>query len=199
MRARSYTGSSTPFYVWRAPSGRTRGSKVADASPRVQLRRRGTPAGSGLGERQTHPLRPTSNCVRRGAPPPAPPRSFLTERGEVDRAATSIELAPDGAPPTRLGSHLPQKPLGEVDFDPDPTKVRRTSLPRAVCGGGPGRGAAHHPAPRLPKLTAACPTPTSPSLFWGRCEPKRAEGAPRVAPPPALRQPRRWILPRVHP
>ena len=29
--------------------------------------------------------RTASNCVRRGAPPPAPPRSFLTERGEKRR------------------------------------------------------------------------------------------------------------------
>jgi hypothetical protein len=53
-----------------------------------------------------------------GPPPPAPPRSFLTERGEFDPAPKEIELRPQGRPLTRLGSHLPQKTLGEVDFDP---------------------------------------------------------------------------------
>jgi hypothetical protein len=72
--------------------------------------------------------------ARRGAPPPAPPRSFLTERGEFGRAG----------------------------------QVRRTSLPRAVCGGGSGRGAAYHPALPHPKHTAASPTTNLPRQFRGR-------------------------------
>src|SRR5688500_1899413 len=45
-----------------------------------------------------------------GAPPPAPPRSFLAERGEFDRGPARIELRPPGRP---LSRPLPQKTLGE--------------------------------------------------------------------------------------
>jgi hypothetical protein len=153
-----------------------------------------------------------------GAPLPRPLPVRSSRRGETmptDRDSTaSIELAPAGRPLTRLGSHLPQKPLGEVDFDPDSTRcvvtagaeiqarrptsnwrprappyspqartspqnpwgrwtsiplrqVRRTSLPRAVCGGGPGRGAAHHPALHRPKRQVPTHRPTSPGSFGG--------------------------------
>ena len=47
------------------------------------------------------------------------------------------------APTARLGSHLPQKTLGEVELR-SLDSLRRAvefSLPHAVCGGGPGRGA----------------------------------------------------------
>ena len=59
--------------------------------------------------------RKTSNCVRRGAPPPAPPRSFLTERGEFDPVSTATHcrlthkrqrgryLPPAPHPPVREG------------------------------------------------------------------------------------------------
>jgi hypothetical protein len=38
-----------------------------------------------------------TRCVQKGAPPPAPPRSFLTERGEFDRAPVGLG-ASAGAP-----------------------------------------------------------------------------------------------------
>ena len=42
-----------------------------------------------------------TNCVRRGAPPPAPPRSFLAERGEFDCAPES--RLPPATPPPQFG------------------------------------------------------------------------------------------------
>src|SRR5688572_28830572 len=124
---------------------------------------------------------------RRGAPPPAPPRSFLAERGEFDGASERLELRPAESP---TPGPSPLVPRGEGRIRSRFDKVRCTSLPRAVCGGGSGRGAAQHPAPNAPNRLQPCPTPTSPSLFWGRCEPKRAEGAreaSRSAPVPPLR------------
>jgi hypothetical protein len=43
-------------------------------------------------------LRQASRCVRRGAPPPAPPRSFLAERGEFDCAPAGSALRPTRCP-----------------------------------------------------------------------------------------------------
>jgi hypothetical protein len=124
--------------------------------------------------------------------PPAPPRSFLTERGGA--AGRSVRrrrhrTATDERPLTRLGSHLPQKPLGEVDFDPATTNflpgrgLRRVqlgnrrsdeilphiNLPRQFRGRWAGcadpEGA--RPSRRHFHSPRYCPTSTSPGSFGG--------------------------------
>jgi hypothetical protein len=122
----------------------------------------------------------------RGAPPPAPPRSFLAERGEFDCASTDIELRPQGAPSPGLS---PKKDWGRGDAlrrfcacETRPTACRSAlefspspaQRGRGPGGGGPvGRSSVHVDEPQSVR------NPTSPSLFGGRCEPKRAEGALR--------------------
>ncbi len=185
-----------------------------------------------------------------GAPPPAPPRSFLTERGELQDASKGIELRPR-APP--LSRPLPPRTAGgrgELNCAPEGTLTRslrlapspasgrgyKTSVPlrRFLCRSpspaqfaGEGRGGGRLTTPRHPIRSSPPPAPhqpppavsgevgrwcrpgggrlgasrsaqipalhpTSPSLFWGRCEPERAEGAPRNGPKRA--EPRRYRL-----
>jgi hypothetical protein len=57
-------------------------------------------------------------------------------------------------------------------------EVRRTSLPHAVRGGGPG-GVTHHPAPPSPKHSGSCPTP--PPQFGGGVASRREERAKGLA------------------
>src|SRR5688572_2007696 len=70
--------------TWRFPEGRL-------LPLRLRLRQSSGPA----------VRRWRSNCVRAVPPPPAPPRSFLAERGEFDRGATRIELRPPESPTPR--------------------------------------------------------------------------------------------------
>ena len=148
-------------------------------------------------EERSRWIRAASNGIAlrpRGVPPPTPPRSFLTERGEFDSASDGPARgrAPSGLAPL---AHLPQKTLGEVGValdhgsansielrqaesptprPPPPSflgergRIRSCatgslpfSLPHAVCGGGPGRGATHHLA-NIPRI---CVTP-HPAHLW---------------------------------
>jgi hypothetical protein len=65
------------------------------------------------------PRRPLRS-LRLAPPPKTPGGGWLPmDHG----SAKGIELASARRPLTRLGSHLPQKPLGEVDFDPASTNI----------------------------------------------------------------------------
>ena len=70
-------------------------------------------AGGGWWIGETGARRTKSNCARQG-PSPAPPRSFLTERGEFDRAADGSRCVRER--PLRLAQarHLPQNCWGRL-------------------------------------------------------------------------------------
>src|SRR6476620_5178713 len=91
-------------------------------------------------------FRQASNCVRGGPRPrPLPVRS--SRRGEKSIALRHGSNCARGAPPYSLRLAPPPKTPGGGGIRSRVDKVRRTSLPHAVCGGGPGRGGAHHLAP----------------------------------------------------
>ena len=84
----------------------------------------------------------------RRAPPPAPPRSFLAERGEVDGASEGVErmsarcgmhrAASDDAPP--LPASPPRTAGGRGEFDRAPEGIRRSPSPAQFAGEGRGGG-----------------------------------------------------------
>ncbi len=132
--------------------------------------------------------KPNRTGARRGAPPPTPPRSFLTERGERRSRWGRIGSHPHSWLDDRHRTVSPGAPLSRPLPPPNCRGERRNSIPlrqgashlpppRSLRGRA-GEGGAHHPAPPHPKHLQPCPTAQPPSLFWGRCEPERAEGAP---------------------
>jgi hypothetical protein len=83
----------------------------------------------------------------RGAPPPAPPRSFLAERGEFDPGSKGIGLASARHP---LSRPLPQKTLGERRIRPRLGGYPAVLPPPRGLWGRPGRGAPTIPRQPLP-------------------------------------------------
>jgi hypothetical protein len=78
---------------------------------------------------------------------------------------TGVRGGPSPGPPP---GPSPLVPRGEGRIR-SRSKVRRTSLPRAVCGGGPERGAACHPAPPSSKRSNTCRVRRSSRLRGGGC------------------------------
>jgi hypothetical protein len=95
--------------------------------------------------------------------PPAPLPRCAGERGEFDPYSKGIELASAGGPSPDPSPRKLRAERGE--FDRATTGFLPFSLPHAVCGGGPGRGA---------------PADASPGPF----EARRSVGIPE--PPPAV-------------
>src|SRR5687768_17028521 len=98
-------------------------------------------------------MEPADSALRpRGAPPPAPPRSFLAERGEFDRAPDGSNCVRRGPPPpgplpsqTARGEGGNSIPLRQaVSCIPAlpraPDRPLASPLPHAVHGGEAGRG-----------------------------------------------------------
>src|SRR5829696_2084580 len=100
------------------------------------------------------------------APSPRPPPPLRGGGGEFDPAPEASKrvperydihrTAPEAAPPHPASP--PPNCRGRGEFDPARRGFLPFSLPHAVCGGGPGRGAAHHPAQPCPKHSGSCPT-----------------------------------------
>src|SRR5687768_8194226 len=89
------------------------------------------------GRENSIPPGPTSRRVSQEPPPPAPPRSYLAERGEFDLATTGIPLRRPGSP---TPGPSPLVPRGEGRIRSRCNELLPFSLPHAVCGGGPARG-----------------------------------------------------------
>ena len=92
-------------------------------------------------------------------PSPGPPRSFLAEKGRTTPSGSGLDdmhrTASEGAPP--LPASPPRIAGGRGEFDPVAASFPSFSLPHAVCGGEPGEGGAHHPAPSRPERNRILP------------------------------------------
>jgi hypothetical protein len=127
----------------------------------------------------------THRSASAGCPSPGP--SPLVPRGEGRVAARrQVSNCARRSPP--LSRPLPPELQGgEEKFDRATTVRLASPFPHAVCGGRAGDGGrpttSRQPAPTHPEHLRLSPTPTSPSLFWGRwARFTSPEGAPRVAP-----------------
>jgi hypothetical protein len=137
----------------RAPASAPTGSPGLATSPKTAGGGWGLPLGLRLGD------------IHRTAPAGgAPPRSFLAERGELDRAPKGVDASPAEAP------HDPG-----VTFIPSPVCGRGCEPERA--GEGP-RGRSSIP-PQRPERFGS---PNLPQQFWGRWASHASpEGAPADA------------------
>ena len=129
----------------------------ADGIPRTGGRRRapqGQPPDRGRGRRAAH-------GSQRDRPRPAD----RAQEASTSGSATSLPVAPSGAPPVVLAVYghrrrpgRPGRPGRGRPRHPDPAARPRRTGPAARDGGGPGRTGAGRAADRRPRLPAAGPS-----------------------------------------
>jgi hypothetical protein len=138
-------------------------------------------------------LRQNSSCAREQPALPASPPQIARERGDALRPGSGREA---------IAITISRS---AVEFSPSP----------AQRGRGPGGGGSRGRNSIWFEARRSVGNPTSPRSFWGRCEPKRAEGALRrivriaiislafiFLPPPLAAQPADGVVVggmRVHP